>query len=386
MLILEYHPTNGGAQRQLASLAPHLQERGIEIHVLTRQVGGYPARELVDGIAVHRLPAPGPKASASAVFTAAAMVRLRELAPDVVHAHSLFSPTTVAVLAHRLLGLPTVAKALRGGELGDVFRIGRKAFSRLRIAAIRAHIDRFAVISREIEAELAAMGVAAEKRVQLPNGVDLERFRPLAAEARDALRLELGVDQGPVVLFCGRLVPEKGVDRLLGAWRGVRKRLENAQLVVLGGGPLEPELRAAAGPGVRFEGELADVSPWLRAADAFVLPSTAEGLSNAILEAMAAALPVVATRVGGAADCIEDGRSGVLVPPEDTPALADALAKLLVDPNREQLGARARAIAEQRYSLESLADQLAALYQELAGSSAQLDHGVHHTSGREVPA
>jgi glycosyltransferase involved in cell wall biosynthesis len=386
MLILEYHPINGGAQKQLAALGPRLQRRGIEIHVLTRHVDGYPARDVVDGIPVSRLPAPGPKASASAVFTAAAMLRLRELAPDVVHAHSLFSPTTVAILAHRFLRVPTVAKVLRGGEPGDVTRIGRKAFARLRTAAIRQHIDRFAIISQEIDAELGAIGVAAEKRIELPNGVDLERFQPLTPTARNAQRSSLGVEEGPLVVFCGRLVPEKGVDRLLDAWRKVREHRPEAQLVILGGGPLESGLRAAAGPGVRFAGELSDVSPWLRAADAFVLPSSAEGLSNAMLEAMAAALPIVATRVGGAADCIEHGRSGLLVPPEDTNALADTLAGLLADPHRAQLGARARAIAEQRYSLESLADRLAALYVELGRGPAQLDHTERHASDGEVAA
>ena len=145
-------------------------------------------------------------------------------------------------------------------------------------------------------------------------------------------------------------------------------------------------LELPAGPGVRFAGELSDVSPWLRAADAFVLPSSAEGLSNAMLEAMAAALPIVATRVGGAADCIEHGRSGLLVPPEDTNALADTLAGLLADPHRAQLGARARAIAEQRFSLESLADRLAALYVELGRGPAQLDHTERHASDGEVAA
>lgn len=371
MVILEYHPVTGGAQKQIASLAPLLRERGVELHVLTRSAAGQAEREVVDGVQVHRLPAPGPKASASAIFTAAAVLRLRALAPDVVHAHSLFSPTTVAMLARRSLHVPTVSKVLRGGLLGDVRRLRRKSMSRFRIAQIREHIDRFAVISSEIDDELEALRIPARRRVMIPNGVDVERFRPLSQAARDALRRELGLGKGPAVVFCGRLVPEKGVGRLLDAWRTVHARHPDATLLIVGGGALAQALASAAGAGVRFEGEQPDVAPWLRAADAAVLPSSAEGLSNAMLEAMAAGLPVVATRVGGALDCVEDGRSGLLVPPEDSSELATALDKLLADGSRARLGARGRAIAEDRYSLASVADLLTALYAELAGRRAQ---------------
>ena len=101
MVILEYAPLTGGAQRQLAAVAPLLAQRGVEIHVLTRRTRGLAAREEIGGVPVHRLAAPGPKAIASLCFTANAIARLAALRPDVVHAYSLFSPATIAALARR---------------------------------------------------------------------------------------------------------------------------------------------------------------------------------------------------------------------------------------------------------------------------------------------
>jgi glycosyltransferase involved in cell wall biosynthesis len=138
--------------------------------------------------------------------------------------------------------------------------------------------------------------------------------------------------------------------------------------VLVGEGPQGDVWRRAAGPGVHFAGAAADVAPWLRAADAFVLPSETEGLSNALLEAMATGLPVVATRVGGARDVVEDGRSGRLVPVADEAALARALSDVL-DPARAvesaALGRAARGVMVEHHALDAVAGRLTALYDGL---------------------
>lgn len=366
MVILEYHPVVGGAQRQLASIAPLLRERGIEVHVLTRTVEGRAHEELIDGVQVHRLPAPGPKAVASLVFTKHALARLRALQPDVVHAYSLFSPATIAMVARGWLGIPTVLKVLRGGIGGDVERLRRKTLSNIRVRGLRRFIDGFLAISTEIDAELGAIGIRTERRRAIPNGVDTTRFSPPDSEEKLALRRDQGLPvDAPIAVYCGRLVPEKRVDVLIDAWKAVRQRVPGACLSIVGGGPEEESLRARAGEGVRFEGAIGDVVPRLQSADAFVLPSEAEGLSNALLEAAATALPVVATRVGGAVDVVQPGLSGLLVPPNDDWALADALTSLLRDPDRGKLGARGREIVLATYSLDAVADRLRDLYEEV---------------------
>ena len=364
MLILEYHPITGGAQQQLASVAPLLSAGGARVEVWTRAVRGLPRSERIAGVPVRRLGHPG--AGAAASFTAEAAIRLAQSRPDVLHAYSLFSPAAVALFAGRVLGIPTVVKMLRSGPLGDAVRLRRKPFGVWRAASLARGIGRFVAISREIDAELADLGVAADRRCFIPNGVDVERFRPASDLERAELRARLGVGDRRLAIYAGRLVPEKRVEDLLAAWERVRLALPCSELAVLGTGACEAELRRAAPAGVRFVGDVPDVAPYLRAADAFVLPSSAEGLSNALLEAMAAGLPVVATAVGGTVDLIEPGESGWLVPPGDRIALADAIGSVLRDAGlRERLGESARRRVISAYSLPVVASRLLELYREL---------------------
>jgi glycosyltransferase involved in cell wall biosynthesis len=365
MLILEYHPITGGAQRQIASVAPLLRARGAHVEVWTRAVAGLPRSESIEGVTVYRLGWPGSTAS----FAAEAIARLVRARPDVLHAYSLFSPAAVALFARCALGVATVVKVLRGGELGDVVRLRRKPLGEQRAAGLARGIDRFVAISREIDAELAALGVAAERRCFLPNGVDIDRFARADERERAELRARLDLQGTPLVVYTGRLVPEKRVEDLLVAWAGVRAAHATAELIVLGTGPCESELRRSAPPGVLFRGDVADVAPYLRCADAFVLPSSTEGLSNALLEAMAAGLAVVATAVGGAIDLIEDGQSGCLVAPGQPSALQDALATVLANPAlRARLGARARERVTSTHALPGVADRLLHLYRDLAAA------------------
>ncbi len=370
MVILEYHPIVGGAQRQLANVAPRLAARGVEVHVITRAVIGHPARERHEGVEIHRLPAPGPKAFASIVFTTLALARVIALRPALVHGYSLFSPATVAFLARRLLGVPAVIKILRGGQGGEVARMAHKTVGPARLRALIREIDAFLVISSEIDEELAALGIAADKRVPMPNGVDDTRYSPLGAEARAALRERLELVAGrPTVLFCGRLVPEKRVVELVMAWPEVMASHPDAQLVIAGDGPEAKRIDALGVAGVRRLGELDEVVEWLRAVDGFVLPSETEGLSNAMLEAAACALPIVATHVGAASDVIEDRRSGFLVPARDQAALVRALVRLLDAPDRGAMGRRGREIVQSRYALDAVAESLVSLYERLTGSA-----------------
>lgn len=386
MVILDHLPLEGGAQRQLAAVAPLLERRGVEVHVLTRRAPGLARRAEVAGIPVHRLPAPGTKATASLGFTAAALTRLAALRPDVVHAYSLFSPATIAALAKQLLGAATVVKVLRGGRAGDVERLRAKAFSRARIRWIRATTDRFVAISGEIDAELEALGIPRERRRSIPNGVDTDRFQPATPALRRQRRRELALPDAPTVVYCGRLVAEKQVDLLLDAWKGIQQSQPGASLVIVGAGPESAKLARLAGRGVQLAGEQVDVLPYLQAADVFALPSATEGLSNALLEAMAVGLPVVATRVGGTTDVVVDGVSGRLVAPGDRDALREVLGSVLSDPARAGLGARARECVVDAYALPSVADRLVALYQELAAGAASSPADRKVRAGRGLRA
>jgi glycosyltransferase involved in cell wall biosynthesis len=262
---------------------------------------------------------------------------------------------------------------LRGGYLGDIDKLRRRAGAQRRLALLRQNVAAFIAISSEIEHELAEIGVAGRQQVRIPNGVDTDRFTPATAEAKQMARATLGLPaHAPVALYTGRLEPEKRIDLLLAAWPAVRQAHPQARLLIVGGGPQEEHLRSSAGEGVYWLGPVADVLPFLQAADLFVLPSSTEGLSNALLEAMATGLPPLATAVGGAPDLIISGENGLLVPADDGPALEEALLSLLADPARlVALGRQARRRVVAGYALADVARRLRQLYERVSTADEQ---------------
>jgi len=368
MIIQAYHPWVGGAERQLGAIAPLLQEQGVEVHILTRRYNrpGYTPFEVVDGVPVHRLPIPGPKALAAITFTQAGLWLLRSLKPDIIHAHELLSPTTTAIAARRLFRTPVVAKVLRGGQLGDLAKLRSRKGGQRRIEMIRSQVDAFLAISQEIDRELAEIGVEPARRIFIPNGVDMEHFKPLDDEAKQQLRARLGISGGPVAVFAGRFVPEKRIDRLVQAWPAVRRQHPQAKLILLGEGEEKPRLEALGVAGVRFPGVVDDVRPYFQAADVFTLPSATEGLSNSLLEAMSAALACVVTPVGGALDLISHQENGWLIPVDNDSALEQALLQVFGNEgNRRHMGSEARKRVLQEYALDRVAERIHHLYENI---------------------
>jgi glycosyltransferase involved in cell wall biosynthesis len=197
--------------------------------------------------------------------------------------------------------------------------------------------------------EIAAYGwIPRERIVVIPNGIDLSLYGedpPSRARIRD----EMGVaEEACAALMLGRLHPEKGHETAIRALREVRREHPGACLWIAGSGSLGPELctlveRMALGDAVRFLGERDDVPALLQAADLLLQPSQREGLSNAVLEAMAAARPVIASAVGGLPDLLREGECGRLTPPGDADALAREWSRVAGDPvERRELGRRAR--------------------------------------------
>lgn len=367
MVIQRYLPHVGGAERQLQQLAPRLRDLGFELHILTRHEQGLARFERIDGIPVHRLPASGPKRWAAVTYTLGALWTLLRIRPDVIHAHEILTPATIAIYAKRILRRPVLVKILRGGARGDAFKLKKRPFWRSYLRSLIRHVDLFIMISQEIDEELAALGVPQEKRVFLPNGVDAVRCIPVSEERKQKLRAGLFLPgQATLVMYTGRLVPEKCVDYLLRIWPQVRATIPTAHLLIVGQGPEEERLREMRVEGVQFTGQVDDALPYLQAADLFVLPSSTEGLSNSMLEAMSCGLPVLATHVGGAPDVIRHKESGWLIPPNDIRALHSGLEVLLEDQAlRFRLGAGARQRILAGYSLDSIARQLANLYRKL---------------------
>ncbi len=232
---------------------------------------------------------------------------------------------------------------------------------------------RVVAVSEENRRTLETLyGLPASSLEVVYNGVDLARFaRPPTTD----LRAELGLrPEQPVVLCVARLLPNKGHRDLVAAAPEILRRYPDAHFVFAGDGDertaLEGQIVALDLMG-RFSliGFRPDVEDLLRASDLFVLPSLAEGFALSLIEALAAGLPVAATRVGGAPEVIEDGVNGYLVPPGDAPALARAVVQALGqdDAARRRMAEAARATAA-RYSVEAMADRMLALYREVSGA------------------
>ena len=290
---------------------------------------------------------------------------LRRERPEVFHAH-MSSPVACK------WGLTAAVAARVPAVLGTV-QVGAyepDRSSRWQLRALVSRVDRFLAVSREIAAELVEdLGWPAEKVEVTYNAVDVERA---AVPAPPGLRAQLGGSETrPLVLTPARLNAQKGHDALLEAIAEVPEAL----FLLAGDGPDRERLEARAvelgvAERVRFLGRRPDVPQLLAACDVFALPSLYEGSSLAVLEAMAAGIPIVSSAIGGTEELIEDGRSGLLVPPGDAPALAAALRKLLADPElREDFAARARQRVDAGLRREQNAERVAAIYRELLGEA-----------------
>ncbi len=217
-------------------------------------------------------------------------------------------------------------------------------------------------------------GIAPGRMVWIPNGVDTERFKPVSADARDQIRESLGITPETIAFGClARLTGVKRHTDLLQAFALLRQRVASVHLFLLGDGPLRLELVAeidalGLSEQVTLLGDRPDVEQLLPALDIAVLASSTEGMSNAILESMACGLPMIATSVGGNVQLVRDQSSGLLVPPRDPAALADAMQVLARSATtRQQMGQVARERMVREFSLDAMVHSYDRLYANLTG-------------------
>jgi glycosyltransferase involved in cell wall biosynthesis len=355
----------GGADSQLLSAAQELRSRGHEVLIVSlTPLGpmGLEARSL--GIPTESLEMrrgfPDPRGLLR-------LVRLvRSWRPDVVHSHMVHA--NLMARAVRLIApVPALVSTIH-----NIFEGGR-----LRMAAYRLTntlVDHMTIVSQAAFDRFVGDGIVPKDILRVvPNGVDMARFRSASSGAGQSVRLSLGLTEGGFVwLAVGRFEVAKDYPTMLRAFAKVREQEPRAVLLLVGRGSLQKETEALArelglGTGVRFLGVRSDVPEVMSAADGYVMSSAWEGMPMVLLEAAAAGLPIVATRVGGNYEVVRQGETGFLVPPSDHEALGLAMLRLsqLSEPERRAMGERGREHVRAHYDLGRVAERWEDLYREV---------------------
>lgn len=280
---------------------------------------------------------------------------------DVVHTHA----SLAARVAARLARVPALVLTRHGLGSGRPAAGWRRRLNRWVAEALT---DAIIAVSDAVAAQVIAEGVDHRLVRVVPNGIDVEEFTRASGAA---VRLELGVGSRPLVGMVARLVPEKAPQDFIQAAALLKRRFPEASFVLVGGGPAEGQLKELArrlglGGEFHFLGYRRDVAALTAALDVAVLTSHQEGLGLVLLEAMAAAKPVVATAVGGIAEVVEPEVTGLLVPPGEPQQVAAAVERLLRDrPLAQQLGRAGQQQVCSRFSRTAMARQTVTLYEEL---------------------
>jgi glycosyltransferase involved in cell wall biosynthesis len=371
MVVPQYpYPVVGGLERQAHELALALRALGVNVQVVSGRVTPtQPDLEDVEGITVHRLAWTHRRWARFLRLPLdlfAVLYRLR-LSYDVVHLHqhSWFGLYTIFIA--RLLGKPNLTKLPNVGAFGLLgLRSGRFGLLKQKILF---SADALVAMSNESLTELRSAGFPMERVLVVPNGISLQQPDSIVAEAVRPISI-------CKVVFVGRIAEEKRVDLLLEHWASVQQQCPGeAELEVWGSGPLQATLQSRCAElglssSVIWRGHVDNVRSRLPNTDIFVMPSVAEGNSNAILEAMAAGIPVVSTPVGGTPMLVGPHGTQLLFDLEDD-SLARILIRLIRDREmRKVIGAKMRARVIDHFNIQRVAQVYASAYELLASRRA----------------
>jgi sugar transferase (PEP-CTERM/EpsH1 system associated) len=362
-----YGLKTGGVENGLVNLINHMPvERYRHAIVCITEYSDFRLRIRRAGVECYALHKPPGKVPG---FYVKVWKLLRQLRPSIVHTRNL--TTLAAQVPAMLAGAPARIHGEHGRVMGDLDGSNVK-YQRIR-RLMRPFVHQYIALSQDLERYLIEkVGVAPQRLTQIYNGVDTELFRPAQPQRALLPVADLSVPGTVVIGTVGRMEAVKdqltlvrAFVRLLESRTDLRQRL---RLAMIGDGALrEPALDLLTRAGMHdlawLPGERTDIAEIMRGFDVFVLPSLAEGISNTILEAMATGLPIIATRVGGNPELVEEGQTASLVPADDPEAMAAAIAVYADDAGkRARHGAAARASAEARFSLDAMVKAYMAVY------------------------
>lgn len=366
----EYPPVGGGAGTATYNLARFMASRGLSIKVCTCRYGHLPNRETKDGFEIIRVPSKreradrtNPGEQISFIFSSFTycLKNFKLWKPDIVWAFFGFPSGFTALAVRILFGIPYIV-SLRGGDVPGFRPYDFRKFHRIGAPFIRLVWNHAAAVVANSEG-LKKLALDFHKKVPIaviPNGIDLEYFKPCQRDGKI-----------PQLLFTGRVVYQKGLDLLISALGGLKEM--DWELSIIGDGSYKNQLHHLVDEQkmtsrVHFHGwcKQEQLLPVLAQAHIFVNPSRHEGMPNAVLEAMACGLPIVATRIAGNEDLVIDGKNGFLVASENVGELRTALQTLLTNKSlRLQMGNNSRELVEKKFSWNHSGEAYQAMLQKI---------------------
>jgi glycosyltransferase involved in cell wall biosynthesis len=375
----------GGPAIHVAHLTKGLADRGYETTLAAGQLGrGEGSMSFVaEELGVEVLPIPQLHRDISPLYdtqSVTSIVRLlRRLRPQILHTHTAKAGAIgrFAALAAGDARPPIVVHTFHGHVLRGYFDPARTAAFRTIERRLARSTTRLVAVSPEVRDDLVGLGVAPPERFTVIRlGIPLDSRVTSTAESRGRLRALFGVpEERFVVGWIGRMTAIKRVEDVLLAFRELRARGVDATLCLVGDGPDRESIEERAhalglARDLLSVGYQRDVAPYYAFMDALLLTSANEGTPVVAIESLAARRPVVATRVGGVPDVVDDGQDGFLVPVADVGAMADALERLAGDPElRARMGETGHERVVPRYRVERLVDDVDALYRELLANA-----------------
>jgi len=386
-LCLRFHPAPGGVETHVLELSKRLLARGHQVRVLTSDLLTETPRKKLPKDRMHEMVAGGieverfrsislPGVMHYTMFPSIAD-RLKDVEADVFHAHSYgYYHVNAAVKVRKERDVPLVLTThfhpVSSITEGKGRKVLRKVYDeRMGKKGLRA-CDSIICVSKAEAEELGALDVDAEKVHVIPNGVDMARFDTMPSP--DLFRERSGID-APFIMFAGRLAPNKRLDVLVDAMAHVVESESKVHLVIIGGdGGAMKETRArikklGLDNRVHVLGHMDDDEMFrsaYAASEMLALSSDFEAFGIVLAEAMAAGKPCVSTRVGGTTDVVEDGRTGLLVPPGDAKGMAKALLELLEDPERrKRMGEAGRERVRAKFTWDIVAEQVELVYKSI---------------------
>jgi glycosyltransferase involved in cell wall biosynthesis len=375
-----FYPFSGGVEKHMYELSRELVCQDVDVTVVTARIEGTAAYEELEGVKVHRIPClsvrvPGlypPPLVISPLFYYYIKKLDEENGFDIIHLQNrFFVDFDAAALYARLKKKPFMVTIHNARPLGisPVITVFGSAYDWLVGRWPIAMADRIIAVSEWARHDIAKYLIDESKIIPVHNGIDVGSFKPTAATN---VRGQYGIG-GPMLLFVGRMITQKGLPYLIEAMPMVLERHPDAKLLLIGrGSALESLKKKSMAMGleksVLFSGYMTEemLKEAYGTCDLFVLPSVWEVLPIAILEAMSSSKPVVCTDAGGNAELVKDGLNGYVVPMRDPEALADRINDLLDDPAKmESMGRAGRRRAEEEFDWRLIALKTKQVYEDL---------------------